>query len=77
MIRFGYDHPETGRTMLLGLTDVNVRRMTSDRPIKVDLRESDPIDTLVIFHATRQTLVQIADQLGVDQKLLLDQLGEG
>lgn len=71
-----------GETALLGLTDVNVQRMTAGDPILVSLADlgppgREPPRDFVIFHATREALLEIAEAKGVDPKMLLDQLGEG
>lgn len=61
-----------------GLTDVNVQRLTNGLPIRTSLvpgaRDSD---VLVLYHATRESCVELANTLGIDQATLLDQLGEG
>lgn len=72
------DERDGERLLTLGLTDVNIKRLMEGQPVQIrPVAEGLAHDRLVIFHATRNSLIELADTLGVDQKILLDQLGEG
>jgi hypothetical protein len=83
----------TGRIIFLGLTDVNLHRLSTGgdegvgRPIDVSLADFLPDDgaretyagkvRLVVFYATRESILELAKALDQDPKGMLDQLGEG
>lgn len=64
-------------TVFLGLTDVNLRRLQDAQPMRRPLDTPRQPDDVVIFHATRSALLELADTLGVPQTEFLDQVGEG
>jgi hypothetical protein len=81
-----------GWLVLLGLTDVNMQRLNRGgdeglgRPIKLALADCVPPETrdepvgnveLVVFFASRESIIALAETLGQDPKGMLDQLGEG
>lgn len=71
-----------GDTGLIGLTDVNLKRLQEGKPVDFDMRSLGPAGAhgptrIVIFHATRESLIELARTVGMDEKDLLDQLGEG
>lgn len=81
-----------GRRILIGLTDVNVRRLTEGgdeglgQPLLVELADCVPPEardepvgdvTLVLFYASRESILLLAETMGQDPKGMLDQLGEG
>lgn len=73
---------------MLGLTDVNIKRLTDGQPVtatlssfipegqELTLDEGDNIE-IVVFHATRETVLELAHHFGLDEKVMLDALGEG
>lgn len=72
------DERDGERLLTVGLTDVNLKRLQAGQPVSLrPVAEGLEHDRLVIYHATRDSLIELADTLGVDQKVLLDQLGEG
>lgn len=81
-----------GRRILIGLTDVNMRRLDSGgdegvgQPLTLALGECVPPEArlepvgdveLVVFYASRESILVLAQTLGQDPKGMLDQLGEG
>lgn len=92
MIRASATTSDGRRLVLLGLTDVNMRRLDTGgdeglgRPIRLALSECVPpaalgepvgdVD-LVVFYASRESIVAIGETLGHDVTGMLDQLGEG
>lgn len=73
--------------LVLGLTSVNLRRLASTTddgsmtvPLGQMLPPGVPLEAdaeLLVFHATRDTCLRLADALGVPQAKFLDSLGEG
>ncbi|HEX8752109.1 MAG TPA: hypothetical protein VF731_01720 [Solirubrobacterales bacterium] len=83
MLKFVARSDELGRVLaFVGLTDVNLQRLQAGDPIKFPAAQIIPPDgrastDLVIFHATRDSVIELAETLGVDQARMLDALGEG
>lgn len=92
MIRASATTSDGKRLILIGLTDVNLRRLDRGgeegvgQPIKLALAEcvppearSEPLGEaeLVLFYASRASILVLARTLGHDPRGMLDQLGEG
>jgi hypothetical protein len=81
-----------GLIVFFGLTDVNLQRLSTGgdegvgRPMDIaladfvpEVAETTPIGNvrLVVFHATRESIIELGKALDQDVKGMLDQLGEG
>lgn len=71
------------RCAILGLTDVNLQRLQEGKPVLVSVSdffpgvpEFDGLD-VAVFHATREDALKIGRAYGIDDKKILDALGEG
>lgn len=85
MIRFGFKTEAGQSVVVLGLTDVNLSRLQDDQPIRVqagefvppgeggDLSEAD----IVVFYASRASILELAELWKIDPKEMLDMLAEG
>ena len=80
-----------GRLLFVGLTGVNLQRLTTGgdegvgRPMRFSLGTFVPPETttqvgeveVIVFYASRQSIVELGKALDQDVKGMLDQLGEG